>query len=1135
MKLIIVHIIYSDFFSPLNFQSFLEKKFFLCYIKALSKRGELKTIKAKRRFNVGEKERREKKIYYHEKEDGIFSSYTIYDFHGFVFPRMGERRDIGAFNPEDIVKFLKRIKESVYEEMKARCAVQPKLFNILSEELPSRFGGNFSACWLKDKTAGSKRDRKYRCSEIFMEPDLLKDFEKNKHIPNVAFTFGKIDAVTILQVPHSYWSSIFRSFMLTQRVIEEKKNEPFDIINLPSHRVKYGCVTDDPKKKCGAPCGTPEEELYNYSFDKPYVAFTLVQFPKTLIKHCDHPKCHIGDSPCLRKNHLIRFCKTLLASKEDKQLNKREQQSDSGDNPRIELFLTFSGHYQAIIKSEFKSIDEINMFLDKIKSFEADFLVDEIATIVGLNGKHFLDGKKGKQIFDTSSSSGEFAFAILIKTKGTSDFLSSEKMDKKGEKSEKKTEFSLDYDICKELKGVLSKYISDDKNMVIYMRPFFWDILVTIKTSEIYKFVMSVIKDIRDIPNVVHAITIPLWEFEEYNNKREHIKKIKEKSGEKATITKLTECPAWSDRRKQIFASQSNLGEEILKEWKKFKAIVPKDIFKQSEGMLNPLSNRIYNQKFDLELIFAYLLQLEAGWTTHLLTYPLRTFELMLRSLRNIYKELVELTKEMKKVEQQKATDKKEVWEKLSEIVSEISTLKEIITNLITEYNDKQEGSQISWMTAPYLRIGQRAGVIDMYTDALNDLFKDYCGKFLGKIDLWKGLVTPSSGQDFSVVPVYQVLHLPVDIKFHVHGRLPLMAHEAAHFILWCLLKAPDSSYFIREDELKKNKNFSKKKALDDKLLEKRKFFIIKIWNEMFERAKREAQYVLKDEKYEVEYEKGKKVEIKRVDMVLGSLNIVRDKEPDALEFLVDVLAGLIAGPAYFKSFGLLYYQSRESTIQRPRTIVPTYYPKSDWIRVYLGILLWQRISRKEKNGMDWLDDYWELPSYFSEVLATVDTELVEEDNDNKYRDYLSEKIAPESIKVRKLDFYMDYNTYLIRAFFARKRGPCLLDRFVRFFEDIFDKNLFFFGGHGGVRFKSNTAKDVQKDCIEVSERCCQYASQLVFESRIILEGRLKDISASSIMSPIQRPVVPSGRILHSLYYGTGRAPQGGKHEQSPG
>ena len=548
-------------------------------------------------------------------------------------------------------------------------------------------------------------------------------------------------------------------------------------------------------------------------------------------------------------------------------------------------------------------------------------------------------------------------------------------------------------------------------------------------------------------------------------------------------------------------------------------------------GVVDALANRIYNQKFDLELIFAYLLQLEAGWTMHLLTHPLRTFDLLLKSLKNIYENLKKLSEDKIYLDEVKnPNDKKEIWRKFSDTVDGISSLKETISDLITEYNDKQEGSQIAWMTAPYLRIGQRAGVIDLYTEGLNDLFKEYCGRFFKVIDLWKGLVTPSSGRDFSIIPIFQVLHLPVDIKFHVHGRLPIMAHEAAHFIFWCLFEAPDSSHFITKekelnDALKNHPGFSNRDKLESEIRNKVKDFKDSIWEEMFSRAKKEAERVLKYD------EDSKMLVIKNIEKVKRRLERDQQIRPGSLEFLVDLLAGLLAGPAYFKSFGLLYYQASPSFHKESKgkkQILHTY-PMFYWVRIYLGILSWGKGDQRK----GWLEDYWELPSYFDDAIAKVE---IEEAMDIKsYSKYLRDSVIEKFEdgigfkEERTPEFFTDYNTYLINAFFFRdEEGNCLLNLFINFFEKFFDKNFFFFEKNGGIicdDASTSEKRSITMNCKRKSKECLRIASQLVFDNKIILEGRLKDISAASIMPPIKRPVVPSGRILHSLYYGTGKSP----------
>ena len=90
-----------------------------------------------------------------------------------------------------------------------------------------------------------------------------------------------------------------------------------------------------------------------------------------------------------------------------------------------------------------------------------------------------------------------------------------------------------------------------------------------------------------------------------------------------------------------------------------------------------------------------------------------------------------------------------------------------------------------------------------------------------------------------------------------------------------------------------------------------------------------------------------------------------------------------------------------------------------------------------------------------------------------------------------------------------------LLDIFIDVFQSLFGNDFFFFGADAGLYNREGNNGIV-------SAQCLNYAKRMVFHHEIILDGRLKDISAASIMLPIQRPVVPTGQIIHSMYYGTG-------------
>lgn len=222
-------------------------------------------------------------------------------------------------------------------------------------------------------------------------------------------------------------------------------------------------------------------------------------------------------------------------------------------------------------------------------------------------------------------------------------------------------------------------------------------------------------------------------------------------------------------------------------------------------------------------------------------------------------------------------------------------------------YNERLEGAHLAAVLEPYSRLGERAGVLGLTLTAIDALMADYCGKsrwpYLtidGKhftdgvveedahsndkkeIRGWYGLVTTTTGKDFSVHFDNHFLRVPVPVKLSARSFLLSVSHEAAHFIMAHLSNLGRSSK-VPDDTAKA---------------------LCKTIEDLHNTVKKPLETLYAQRLYRHYVEEERYLPIVAGTLIKESINeVYRDMEVISQEVVADVLGYLIGGPPFAMGF----------------------------------------------------------------------------------------------------------------------------------------------------------------------------------------------------------------------------------------
>jgi len=154
----------------------------------------------------------------------------------------------------------------------------------------------------------------------------------------------------------------------------------------------------------------------------------------------------------------------------------------------------------------------------------------------------------------------------------------------------------------------------------------------------------------------------------------------------------------------------------------------------------------------------------------------------------------------------------KKAWAACGEACNTVRRVKNAAATLLTAYRDRCEGTLVVTPTEPMQHLTDQNGVGDGLQSVALRLMRDYVaraghpafsdevkteGTFKG------GIATFSSTEaEFKIVPDFRLLHLPPDLRFNTQDKLVILAHEAAHFVLWLIGRSRTAKKLL-EDALK--------------------------------------------------------------------------------------------------------------------------------------------------------------------------------------------------------------------------------------------------------------------------------------------------------------------------------------------
>ena len=376
----------------------------------------------------------------------------------------------------------------------------------------------------------------------------------------------------------------------------------------------------------------------------------------------------------------------------------------------------------------------------------------------------------------------------------------------------------------------------------------------------------------------------------------------------------------------------------------------------------------------------------------------------------------------------------------------------------------------------------EQSGVHDLAIEAARRLFIEYLGgpksdsifsrEFRPERHLWHGIVMPSTGFDFSVVSRFQILTLPVDFKFHSHGKLIPLAHEASHVVFDVI----------------------------DSLEETRARFVADVLGPWIT-----AAIDIADITWSVSAERSAEVRGEVIDELERCLPDHKNARPLArLELLCDVFGAIGAGPAYYAS--VFPYLTRARQPRRDDSRLRRHLPRQDparpdmdtslpyWIRNRTGIALGRALGWFQPDSPG-DSDPWEIFRYMAESHVRHDQSDIALEQHIRLKDY-----GP---LWSRRPWY-----YLMRALEEIPELACAICRFT---EGVGDDYLFY----------PFVDDDKEREAIRhaVNALCENTMARMMFNDEVVMDVNAKYLAAATMLPPYGRPHHSPSRSLHSLFY----------------
>ena len=508
----------------------------------------------------------------------------------------------------------------------------------------------------------------------------------------------------------------------------------------------------------------------------------------------------------------------------------------------------------------------------------------------------------------------------------------------------------------------------------------------------------------------------------------------------------------------------------------------------------HPIYQKAFNIKFNLEWLTTRVIQLKESWKDNLCQKAIQepnnvpmTFDFLTKvadDAINLCAKCLADENVTKKLKIRINNREENIWGILSYTEKALLLIRQQFDMIVSSYNERIEGKQVTLTTSPWLKLAERAGLFDLIFLGIDNLMKSYVGLVKDEQKLtsglhywyrdyrtWNGISSTWLGDDYEVSPNTQILKCPVNLKLAAHDLLPPLSHEAAHVIFGNILP------LVIDDENNDNVSLTVKSNIQNIHA-----LYLSFYSELTEGNR--------IENISEEYEITEKTVLKILKLYNNSYRATETFPGNIInEFFIDLIGALIGGPGLFISLYNQYYEPAFDEKDFLRETHPSVYQ-----RMLLGKYYCKYMDLK---GSDWYN-------VINNILTKL--EKLEEKSEENYLKFLEDQQEEEVwMKYWAIKHIHDK---LKRAF----RDDFYITNLMEIFSNCYCISPLFIGP--------------EDNPIEVYESCRQIAEKIWYKSKIITNARVKDIVAASTLYPIRRPAYPTGRLYQSFIYSSFREEQ---------
>ena len=890
------------------------------------------------------------------------------------------------------------------------------------------------------------------------------------------FLFGTLAIGAILPVSSPFWSSRIRLRLASHSYIAS-------IDNFPMHRVKrsytYSVINNRNV------FSNEDISVHPSPNTKTFISYTFIQkFPNTKTKSGGRAKYLLNLTNYLLGNS----DKDNRDDKIDTLSNKLEKVGVNIDTINLSFFLTYSTSYPFVIKSEFKDMKDLSSFINIL---DDDPAIGSFNTIIGYQDSELFCNNSIE-----SENSSETLFQLLIRAINGSMGLAhdiTESLNSSFKELNKK--FNL-------VSINIKNHKNEDIHSSWYERPYYWDICIFFKTDAISTLVNFMLTDINQIRGIMKTALMPIYNSVDEESIAQQ--KIDPNGPSNQPIDEMELIKNYED------------------EWTK-----GLDGFPDYDYTIDDTIERISDDQYlirwnhlrqEVRWLISYTGQLEKEWirqanftNTDEEDKGISTFVGISRTLSFILDKVLDFDKTIIEFQeiQNKAKDTKKfsqliIWKFLKDLSQQINSIKNYLISIRFEFNTKIEALQMINLTGPLKSAGDPAGVTDLTIEAARRLFKHYCSKpskysiLWGEKNRthdyreWNGIVTTTTAKDFQLILPLQLLYLPIDMKFKTQGKFLILAHEAAHQIL----------YWIERTRYKDRNKSSPENAWIS--------FENEVWSELalltdtwVEKKKKEGRYNDK---------------IASISGIIGK-NRKLTKNFYSQEFLCDIVALLCAGPAYIRPlFGIVYLPREvDSVIVKDNTIHPPMWLRITILLYVCHLLRWIKLfGENEDETIEYNSRYDSFGIY---NLAKHHFSKYEMWGSGSLWDIIKDT---DKLIDNLNSFEWRYETAVLGALSLDNKSKFLKKLIV--WGQKHSENFLYYplrnidvnSSPGDI---DNAWKEYNSDILIVNQYVKFLSERMIYNNEIILDAPLKYISAAMCLPDVIHPLYSTGKIMHSLCY----------------